>query len=63
VTVLLNNPNNTQFKEIADHNINTLMELVRDLERGKIAKVRSNIMRENRKLTPPLPLWPNETNK
>jgi hypothetical protein len=40
VTVLLNNPNNTQFKEIADHNINTLMELVRDLETGKISKVR-----------------------
>ena len=37
------------------------MELVRDLEMQKIVKVRSNIMRENRKLT--LPLWPNETNE
>ena len=39
VTVLLNNSSNTAFKEIADHNVNTLMELVNDLQSERIAKL------------------------
>ncbi|CAB4017259.1 haloacid dehalogenase-like hydrolase domain-containing At2g33255 [Paramuricea clavata] len=38
VTVLLNNPANTKFKENADHNVDTLMELVNDLQSERIVK-------------------------
>ena len=40
VTVLLNNQDNTSYKEIADHNVDTLMDLVHDLKTQKIVKSR-----------------------
>ena len=40
VTVLLNNQDNTSYKEIADHNVDTLMELVHNLKTQKIVKSR-----------------------
>ncbi|XP_028411278.1 haloacid dehalogenase-like hydrolase domain-containing protein At2g33255 [Dendronephthya gigantea] len=38
VTVLINNDSNASFKEIADHNVNTLMELVNDLQTEQVMK-------------------------
>lgn len=38
VTVLINNSSNVSFKEIADHNVNTLMELVNDLQTEQVMK-------------------------
>ena len=38
VTILMNNQCNASFKEIAHHNIDTLMELVDDLQSEKIVK-------------------------